>query len=173
MQLNFLVIFKYKYIVYARVMEFLWFFVFYFVGLMVSSFTLIPVLIILFFGIPLTNKLEKKGLLKKDNGIKRGYTFNIIAFPVVYYGIYWAISHFFPVGTVGFFIGTATPLLFGLGQLGANNWLFQCLISASIHGYLQLILHESALDSIGYEHAYSGLEGRKGVVASLTLRQRL
>jgi hypothetical protein len=116
-----LVIFKCRHIVYARVMEFVWFFVFYFVGLMVSSFTLIPVLIILFFGIPLTNKLEKKGLLKKHNGIKRGYTFNIIVFPVVYYGIYWTISHFFPVGTVGFLIGTATPLFFGLGQLGANK----------------------------------------------------
>jgi hypothetical protein len=102
-------------------MAFVWFLFFFVVGLMVASFTLIPVLIILFFGIPLTNKLEKKGLLKKGNGITRGYMFNIIAFPIIYYIIYWVISHFFHVGTVGFLIGTASPLFFGLGQLGANK----------------------------------------------------
>ena len=102
-------------------METLWLFIFFFVGLMVASFTIIPVLIILFFGIPLTTKLEKKGLLKKGNGIKRGYMLNIIAFPIVYYGIYWTISHFFPVGTVGFLVGTASSLFFGLGQLGTNK----------------------------------------------------
>ena len=53
------------------------------------------------------------------------------------------------------------------------TWLFRCLISASIHGYFRLVPHESALDSRGYEHAYPGLEGRKGVVAGVTLRQRL
>src|SRR5438093_9510499 len=53
------------------------------------------------------------------------------------------------------------------------TWLFRCLISASIHGYFRLVPHESALDSRGYEHAYPGLEGRKSVVAGVTLRQRL
>jgi hypothetical protein len=55
----------------------------------------------------------------------------------------------------------------------AIHWLFRCLISASIHGYFRLVPHESALDTRGYEHAYPGLEGRKGVVAGVTLRQRL
>jgi hypothetical protein len=47
--------------------------------------------------------------------------FNVIIFPIVYTGIYWAISRFFPVGTVGFLIGTASSLFFGLGQLGTNK----------------------------------------------------
>jgi hypothetical protein len=29
-----------------------------------------------------------------------------------------------------------------------NNWLFQCLISASIHGHFRSIPHESALHSM-------------------------
>jgi hypothetical protein len=66
-------------------MEFVWLLIFFFVGLMVASFTIIPVLIILFFGIPLTNKLEKRGLLHK-NGIKKGYMLNLIIFPLIYLG---------------------------------------------------------------------------------------
>jgi hypothetical protein len=112
-----LVVFKSGHIVYARVMGF----VFFLVGLAITSFTLIPVLIILFFGIPLTNKLEKKGLLKKSNGIKRGYMFNIIVFPIIYIVIFWAISRFFPYGTVGFLAGTILALFFGIGQLGTNK----------------------------------------------------
>jgi hypothetical protein len=102
-------------------MEFIWLFVFFFVGLMVSSFTIIPILIILAFGIPTTNKLEKHGLLNKKNGIKRGYMLNLIIFPLIFLGVWWVITNFFPVGTIGFYIGTGASLLFGLGQIGTNK----------------------------------------------------
>lgn len=101
-------------------MEFIWLLIFFFVGLMVSSFTIIPVLIILFFGIPLTNKLEKRGLLGK-NGIKKGYMLNLIIFPLIYLGVWWTITNFFPAGTIGFYVGTGASLLFGLGQTGTNK----------------------------------------------------
>ena len=102
-------------------MVFIWLVILFVVGLLVASFTIIPVLIILFFGIPLTNKLEKKGLLKHKNGIKKGYTFNVIIFPLVYLGILWVINNYFPAGTMGFLIGTGSSLFFGLGQVGANK----------------------------------------------------
>lgn len=101
-------------------MEFVWLLIFFFVGLMVASFTIIPILIILFFGIPLTNKLEKRGLLHK-NGIKKGYMLNLIIFPLIYLGVWWAITNFFPAGTIGFYVGTGASLLFGLGQTGTNK----------------------------------------------------
>ena len=97
-------------------MEFVWLLIFFFVGLMVASFTIIPVLIILFFGIPLTNKLEKRGLLKK-NGIKKGYMLNLIIFPLIFLGVWWAITNFFPAGTIGFYIGTGASLLLVSGRL--------------------------------------------------------
>jgi hypothetical protein len=106
---------------YTKLMDFLWLAIFFIVGLMVASFTIIPVLIILFFGIPLTNKLEKKELLKHNNGVKKGYTFNVIIFPLVYLGILWVINNFFPAGTMGFLIGTGSSLFFGLGQVGTNK----------------------------------------------------
>lgn len=43
--------------------------VFWFVGMLITSFTLIPVLIILVFGMPTTQRLEKLKVLKKNNGI--------------------------------------------------------------------------------------------------------
>ena len=47
-------------------------------SMIVLSFSISQILIILFFGVPFTNKLEKDGYLKKDNNIKKGYLITVI-----------------------------------------------------------------------------------------------
>jgi hypothetical protein len=106
-------------------MEFVWtlvlLFIFYFIGLTAASFTLIQVLIILFFGIPFTQKLERKNVLQKNNGIIRRELVSLLVLSALYIGIYSLIIHFIPVGKLGFLIGTVMSIVMGIGQVRTNK----------------------------------------------------
>lgn len=95
--------------------------VFWLIGMGVSSFTLIPVLIILVFGIPTTRKLEKMKVLKENNGIVKGYLITLIILPIVFLATAIVTLLFFPNGIIGFLIGVGMTFLFGLGQIGKNK----------------------------------------------------
>src|SRR5262249_46365310 len=66
------------------------------------------------------------------------------------------------------------PMIVPSGQIERNiakRWLFRCFISASIHGYLRAIPHESASYPRGYGHTHPTLKGSKGVPTGVALRQ--
>jgi len=96
-------------------------FVFWIVGLVVASFTIIPIFIILAFGIPTTKKLEEKGLLIKDNKIISNYKRSMALLTLVLIGAYLLINWFNPSGTIPFFFGVGLSLVFGTGQIGKNK----------------------------------------------------
>lgn len=95
--------------------------IFWILGLVLASFTLIPILIILVFGIPITRKLEKLQALKPKNGIVKGYLISMIILPIVYLAVLYLTWRFVPNGLVAFLIGTGMTFLFGLGQIGKNK----------------------------------------------------
>lgn len=96
-------------------------FVFWIVGLVVASFTIIPIFIILAFGIPTTKRLEEKGLLIKGNNIINNYKRSMVLLTLVLIGAYFLINWFNPSGTIPFFIGVGSSLVFGIGQIGKNK----------------------------------------------------
>lgn len=102
-------------------MTFIIFTIFWLIGLGVASFTLIPILIILAFGIPTTRKLEKMKVLKENNGIVKGYFITLIILPIIFSATAIITLLFFPNNIIGFLIGTCMTFLFGLGQIGKNQ----------------------------------------------------
>jgi hypothetical protein len=101
-------------------MAFILGFGFWFLGLLIASFTLIPILIILAFGIPTTRRLERLGVLKKGNGIVKGYMVTMVILPIIFIAVVWLTLTFVPNGIIGFAIGTGMTFLFGLGKIGRN-----------------------------------------------------
>src|SRR5690606_22078069 len=91
------------------------------VGLGVTSFTLIPILIIFVFGIPTTRRLEHMKLLKENNGIIKGYLITISLLSSVFFVASLVTFMLFQRGVVGFLIGIGMTFLFGLGQIGKNQ----------------------------------------------------
>lgn len=102
-------------------MDFISWFISLFVGLMVSSFTLLSVFIILFFGIPTAKSVEKLGYLKKDNNIVRNYCISLVVLSSIYLVIFLLIKNFFPNSSTAFLIGTVATFVFGLGKVGRNK----------------------------------------------------
>lgn len=102
-------------------MEIIIFVVATFISFFISTFTVIPVLIILFFGIPTTKSLEKAGFLKKDNKIMRSHFISLVLLSSIYLGIGVAIFIFLPNILIAYLIGTVIPLIMGMGQLGKNK----------------------------------------------------
>ncbi len=97
------------------------YFLFYILGLTVASFTAIQVLIICFFGIPLTMRLNKKGLLVEGNKIISGHLVSAALLSSIFTMIYLGIMKFFPVGLLVFNIGCLFVLFFGLERIGPNE----------------------------------------------------
>jgi hypothetical protein len=96
--------------------------IFYFIGLFVTSFTVIQSLIIIFFGIPITNKLNEEGVLRKNNNIIKGYLISLLIFFSVFVVVTLGIVLFAPQYSImGYFVGVGSTLLFGLGQIGGNK----------------------------------------------------
>lgn len=102
-------------------MDFVFLFIYFFIGLMVSSFTLLQVFIILFFGIPTAKSVENLGYLKKNNNIARNYLISLVIISSIYLGILVLIINFFPGALTGFLVGTAATFLFGIGKVGRNK----------------------------------------------------
>lgn len=96
------------------------FFVFWMIGLMVTSFTIIPILIILNFGIPITKKLEKLKAIKKENGIIKRYSITILFLGTIFLGMLLITNNFFPNYIYGILFGGGMALFFGIGKTGQN-----------------------------------------------------
>lgn len=90
------------------------------VGLGVTSFTLIPILIIVRFGIPNTKYLERLKSLPKDNHIIRGYLFSTILLGGIYFLLFGGTVILSQMLHSGYILGTVGALLLGLGKTGNN-----------------------------------------------------
>lgn len=101
-------------------MNILFFIIGWIIGLFVASFTLIQILIILFFGFPTTRKLEQLDMINKDNGIIGRYCISLIIISVIFLGITYIIYIFFTQLLSGFIIGGILVIIFGIGKVGAN-----------------------------------------------------
>ncbi|MFS8159416.1 MAG: hypothetical protein ACMG6E_04225, partial [Candidatus Roizmanbacteria bacterium] len=91
------------------------------IGLFVTSFTLIPVLIILAFGIPTTKRLEKLKVLKENNGIVGKYYISMVLLSTIFLAMLFITNTVFPNGLIGIIFGGGMVSLFGLGQIGLNE----------------------------------------------------
>lgn len=124
----------------------IYFFVFYFIGAFLSSFTIIQILIILFFGMPITRKLERLGLLDENNKIIKRYFLTILILSLFWGMIAYVLYYFFPNYFAGFLVGLGTVLLFGLGKTGRNpNNISDYLLTNKRHFK---VLDEEILDAI-------------------------
>lgn len=90
------------------------------VGLGVTSFTLIPILIILRFGIPNTKFLEQNKSLPKNNGIIRGYLVSAILLGGIYFLLFWGSGLLSQMLRSGYIFGTIGTLLLGFDKTGNN-----------------------------------------------------
>jgi len=117
-------------------MQIFLFFISWFVGMMVTSFTLIPVLIILVFGIPTTKKLEKLKVLKKNNGIIKKEFISLIILATIFLAMVFIINSIFPSGLIGILFGGGMACLFGLGQIGRNGKNIQDYIETNKDKFL-------------------------------------
>jgi len=95
--------------------------VFFLIGVGITSFTLLPILIVLVFGIPTTKKLEKMKLLKEKNGIIKGYLASLLILPIIFLVTILITISFFPSGLAWFLIGGGMVLLLGIAQIGKSD----------------------------------------------------
>jgi len=102
-------------------MEYIYLLAGWFMGLIIGSFCLIPVAIILFFGIPFTKKLTKEGSLSKDNPIIKNYLKSVLILLLVFGLVTWGASYLSQPIFIGYAVGLGTTLLFGLGKSGSNR----------------------------------------------------
>jgi len=102
-------------------MDYFLFFVGWIIGIFITSFTLIPILIIIFFGFPVTKKLNNHGLLKKGNKIIRNYLFSLLILStILLITLYILYSFFIGMVFAGFVWGGIMVIIFGAGKIGKN-----------------------------------------------------
>lgn len=101
-------------------MFYLYFLMGWLVGGLVCSYSLLQILIILFFGIPITLKLNRQGLLKKHNKILKNYLFSLLILLLIFFGILYIVYNLFNVAMSGFIFGVLWALFLGLGKIGKN-----------------------------------------------------
>lgn len=94
---------------------------FWIIGIFLTSFTLIPALIILRFGIPFTKTLEAEGKLKLEHGITKKYTRSLIILFLVFVLVASLIHAYFPTYQFWFLFGSGIALLTGFGKTGYND----------------------------------------------------
>lgn len=94
---------------------------FWFIGLFITSFTLIPVVIIFRFAIPFTKDLEKRSLLVKDHGIVKKYLISTLILASIYLTLIFILSVTTNSGFRGFVGGSFFSLLFGILKTGKNK----------------------------------------------------
>jgi len=91
------------------------------IGLVVASFTLVQAGIVLFFGIPMTRKLNKEGKLISPNPIQRRNSISLIIWFVVYFGVLYLVQLWSQNVFVGYLVGTGIILLLSIGKLGTSK----------------------------------------------------
>ena len=97
---------------------------FYLFGLFVTSFTVIQVLIIFFFGIPYTIKLDHLGFLKERGRkeIVRGYIYSALLLLSVFALITYFIYHFGKSHiAISYGAGAIFSLFLSIGKVGFNK----------------------------------------------------
>ncbi len=102
-------------------LNFLFLTIFFTVGIFITSFTVIPILIIIFFGIPYTLKLERLGMLKNDNGIIRGYIISTLLLSTIFIGVTYLVYRFANSGFIGYAISVIFVVILGIGKVGNNR----------------------------------------------------
>jgi len=117
-------------------MEWLNLFIGFFIGMFVTSFTIIQIGVILFFGIPFTLKVSKAGEMIDGHPIFRNYLISSLVLIAIYCAILYGVNSWYPTALVGFWIGSVVAILFGIGKLGFNqdnksDWM------SSNHKYLK------------------------------------
>jgi hypothetical protein len=95
--------------------------IFWILGLIVTSFTLIPSIIIIRFGIPMTKELEREKMLVHNHTIVKKYLISILVLTMVFAIItgllYISTEH----GFRGFIGGSIFSLLIGIWKTGNNK----------------------------------------------------
>lgn len=102
-------------------MDIVYFVIGWFVGLFITSLVLVQILIILFFGFPVTRKLQKAGLLSDNNNIQRNNVISLIILSVIFIGAWLIISYAFPGIKIGFIFGGGMILLMSIGKCGMST----------------------------------------------------
>jgi hypothetical protein len=91
------------------------------VGMLVTSFTVIPCLIILVFALPHTAKLKKQGLVKPQSDIVKNYLISLVLLMGIFTIAIALITFFAPSLTIGFVVAIVITVLLGSGNLGENE----------------------------------------------------
>ena len=102
-------------------MTFILMFFLLFLGAIVASLTIIPILIMVVFGIPTTKKLEGEKLLIKDNGIVRNEIISIGLLSFIFIGLILLINWLYPDGLTAYLLAVGVVSVFGFGQTGRNG----------------------------------------------------
>jgi uncharacterized BrkB/YihY/UPF0761 family membrane protein len=102
-------------------MNYLLFCLFWIIGLAITSFTLLPILIIFVFGIPITKKLERVKLIKPNNGIVKKYFISVVILITIFTVCYQLIKSFIPNELSAFIIGGVLSIIFSIGKIGNNR----------------------------------------------------
>ena len=95
--------------------------IFFSLGVFITSFTILSILIIIFFGIPHTITLERLGGLNKGNNIIRNYTISMLLLSTIFIVITYLVYRFSNASFIGYGIGIAVTLFVGRGKVGANQ----------------------------------------------------
>ena len=95
---------------------------FWFLGLFVTSMTLISSLICLFFGIPTTNKLQKVNMLIQNNSIIKRYFISFGLLILIFIIISFLIYQFGSDTIIhGYFGGMIFSILIGIWKIGKSK----------------------------------------------------
>lgn len=101
-------------------MYYVWLAIFWTIGTILSSFLLIPPLIILFFGIPFTIELRRKGIITTLVPVYK-YLVSLILLSGLFLLATWAIWNYFPQYFWAYAVGVLIILFSGIGKCGRNK----------------------------------------------------
>ena len=102
-------------------MYYLLFIIFWIIGLVVGSFTLVQIVIILRFGIPITKKLERAGYLTENNPIIKRYLISIAILTIEFFCITLGTYLFINTGFVSLVVGIVWSFVFAVDKTGNNK----------------------------------------------------
>lgn len=91
------------------------------ISMFISPFTILSVLIILRFGIPVTKKLNRLNLLKKNNTIIRNYLISLFFLSLVFLGTHYLLSKIFGLTFSFCILVGLTMILPAIGKMSVNN----------------------------------------------------
>lgn len=101
-------------------MTFVYILIAWVVGIIASSFLLVPPIIILAFGIPFTYEMKQAGVLTSIAPASR-YTVSLVLLLALFVLASWAIWHFFPRYIWGYIVGVVLTLFPNLAKCGRTE----------------------------------------------------